>query len=63
VCVSTVWDILLYFLKQKICYRLTDCCIVTDKDSSVQADVLSKTQTVTQFIIHLLFTSVIQGEL
>jgi hypothetical protein len=42
---------------------VTACCIVTNSDSSVQAAVLSETQTVTQFILQLLFTSVIQSQL
>jgi hypothetical protein len=50
VCVwSTVWYMLLYFLKQKICYRLTDCCIVTNTDSSVQTAVLSETDRYTVY--------------
>jgi hypothetical protein len=69
-----IWCRLLYSVRHKgtIWYRLLDClkrkqfvtkyCIVTNTDSLLQAAVLSGTQTVTQFNIQLLFTSVIQGQ-
>ena len=41
----------------------TDYCTVTNTDSSLHSAVLSETQTVKQFIIQLLFTSVIQCQL
>jgi len=40
---------LLYFLKQKICYRL----LYFHSDSSVQATVLSETRTVKQFLLQI----------
>jgi len=42
---------------------VTGYCTVTNTDTLAQAAVLSETQTVMQFLIQLLFTSVIQSQL